>query len=66
MKNKRGMEMPMSTIIIIILVIIVLAAVGIFFFTRFASGAGQISAGTNLAGIGIKNLSDTSVSVFGP
>jgi flagellar basal body-associated protein FliL len=64
MKNKRGMELPMSTIIIVILVIIVLAAVGIFFFTRFASGAGQISAGTNLAQVGITNLSNTAPSVF--
>ena len=36
--NKKGIELPMSTIVIIIMVILVLAAVGITFFNQFSSG----------------------------
>ena len=57
---KKAQGLPMSTIIIIILVIIVLVAVGIFFFTQFGTGAEQAGAGSGIAQIGIKNLTDAA------
>ncbi|MDD5182251.1 MAG: hypothetical protein PHC66_03715 [Candidatus Nanoarchaeia archaeon] len=68
MKNKKAMELPMSTIIVVIIVIIVLVAVGIFFFMQFSKGAGQIETSQGAAATGIEQLgteADTFLSGSG-